>query len=270
MSGSRKRAARPSAALVSLPARAGTHLPLPSGHSILAGLALLAVAAGGYAVARTSSLFAVEQVRVEGATPALARKVREALSPSLGTSLIALDGAAVVGRVEQLPEVRSAVYDRAFPHTLVVTVRRERPAAVLRRGSESWLVSARGRVIRPLRRRDHPRLPRVWVPRGTPVAPGAVLAGAGILRAAGAAAVLLDEPLPRRVTAVRAGEGDLAFRLAGGLELRLGDPSELRLKLAVAREVLPLVEPGTLYLDLSVPERPVAGTTLDSEVEVEG
>jgi hypothetical protein len=52
--------------------------------------------------------------------------------------------------------------------------------------------------------------------------------------------------------------------------VRLGDGSDLPVKLEVARHVLPELDGSTRYLDLSVPERPVAGETLDSQVEVEG
>lgn len=242
---------------------------LPSGRSVAAGLALLALAAGSYALARGTSLFAVEGIRVEGAPPALAREVRAALAPVVGSSLVALDGDAVVGSVEAIPGVLAAGYDRSFPHTLVVTVRRERPAAVVRRGRESWLVSARGRVLRTLPRGDHARLPRVWVPKRVSVREGDRLSSDEALRAVRAATALLGSPLPRRVTAVRVGAADLTFLLAGGLELRLGDETDLPLKLAVAREVLPLAG-GAVYLDVSVPERPVSGQTLESKVEVEG
>jgi len=41
------------------------------------------------------------------------------------------------------------------------------------------------------------------------------------------------------------------------------------LKLAVAARVIPLLDPGTAYLDVAVPERPVAGS-LNSQVQVQG
>jgi hypothetical protein len=53
--------------------------------------------------------------------------------------------------------------------------------------------------------------------------------------------------------------------LRSGLELRLGSPRASRLKLAVAAEIVPLLDPGTLYLDVSVPARPVAGTNPQPE-----
>jgi hypothetical protein len=48
--------------------------------------------------------------------------------------------------------------------------------------------------------------------------------------------------------------------LRSGLQLRLGDARDLGLKLAVARRIFAL--PGLTvdgYVDVSVPERPVAG-----------
>jgi hypothetical protein len=46
--------------------------------------------------------------------------------------------------------------------------------------------------------------------------------------------------------------------LASGLQLRLGDSGDLKLKLSIAKQLLPLT-PGAAYVDVSVPERPVAG-----------
>jgi hypothetical protein len=48
--------------------------------------------------------------------------------------------------------------------------------------------------------------------------------------------------------------------LRSGIELRLGDASDLKLKLAIARRVLSRLAPAGhgAYVDVSVPERPVA------------
>jgi hypothetical protein len=60
---------------------------------------------------------------------------------------------------------------------------------------------------------------------------------------------------------VRAREHDLTLLLGSGLELRLGELRAIRLKLAIATRILPdiLAHGGYAYVDLSVPERPVAG-----------
>ena len=260
MAASRKSGPRSRAAVIPFPRRGARRIRpdsyLPSGRSIAIGLTLLAGAAGAYAVARTTSLFAIETVRVEGTTPAVARLVEQELEPFLGTSLLAIDGDDLVARIEALPDVRSASFDRAFPNALAVEIRRELPAAVLRGGSESWLLSERGRVLHAVPRGANPRLPRIW--SAEPVEPGALLEDAD---AALAARVVreLRRGFPARVRTVSAGREGIVLQLASGLDLSLGDGGELALKLAVAGQVLRLVEPGTDYLDVSIPERPVAG-----------
>jgi cell division protein FtsQ len=243
--------------------RARTAAFIPTAASVAAGIALFALALGGYVAARASSAFAIEELRVEGAPPALAREIRSVLSPLAGESLLALDRRELVARLEAIPHVRRAGYDRAFPHTLVVTVERELPVAVLRRGPESFLVSDRGRVLQRVARGAHPRLPRVWIPTRVDAPPGAVLADADAVRGVRAVARLPRDGSRLRVRAVEARPHELSFVLASGIELRLGNEQELDLKLAVAERVVPTLTPpaagGPQYLDLSVPERAVAG-----------
>ena len=247
---------------------------LPTGRSLLVGFGLVALALALYVIARQPSVFAVRELRVEGAPRGLSRQVEHELAYLQGHSLVTLDGGALIARVEALPQVRSASYDRAFPHSLVLTVVPERPAAVLRRGAEAWLLSARARAMGQVALHSHLRLPRVWAPKTVEVAAGKIV-GDDVVRAAVVA--LPDsrvDALPVRIRTARSRDGELAFVLVNGLELRLGDPFEIALKLAAAREILPKVAApaggGPKYLDVSVPERPVAGPTLDSEVEVEG
>ena len=52
----------------------------------------------------------------------------------------------------------------------------EVPVAVLHRGKETWLVSARGRVLSRIPNLTFGALARIWVPRATDVAAGAFLA----------------------------------------------------------------------------------------------
>ena len=74
-----------------------------------------------------------------------------------------------------------------------------------------------------------------------------------------ALAALRGTRLPQPVRTVGGGMTALTLTLASGFELRLGDPGDLRLKLAIARRILVSVGvgAGSGYLDVSVPERPV-------------
>ena len=64
--------------------------------------------------------------------------------------------------------------------------------------------------------------------------------------------------------AVRFVEGRLTLVLRRGPEIRLGAASDVLLKLTVAARVFPLLDERSLYLDVSVPERPVASRYLNS------
>jgi cell division protein FtsQ len=217
----------------------------------LFGLALLA--------ARETPLFAIRVVRVEGAPPAVVKDVAAALRPLVGSSLVALEGAELERRLAALPTVRAAGYDRAFPHTLRVFVRAERPAAVVRTGATSWLVSARARVLRRLQLGARRGLPRIWLAGDSGLEVGEALA-APAAHAAAAAAAALSGPLSGRIATVKSDEGAVFLVLRSGLELRLGSPRKLGLKLAVAARILAraAAPPGTgSYLDLSLPTRPV-------------
>jgi cell division protein FtsQ len=206
--------------------------------------------------ARETSMFALRTVEVRGAPVDVAAHVRAALGPLVGTSLVGFDQAAANRRLAALPDVAAATYDRDFPHTLRVFVRAEQAVAVLRQGSDAWLVSGRARVLKPVRR-PFPTLPRVWVPAGVSLEGGQTLDGA-TARAVRTLAVVRKLAFPGAVQAARATEEELTLVLRSGLEVRLGDTSDLALKLEIARRIVPRAA-GAGYVDVSVPERSVAG-----------
>jgi hypothetical protein len=77
--------------------------------------------------------------------------------------------------------------------------------------------------------------------------------------------------LPERVDTARASNGEITIVLADRMEVKLGGAHQLALKLAVAARVLGTMtaadRAGLAYLDVSVPEKPVGGSTLDSRLE---
>jgi len=248
---------------------------VPSGRSLAVGFGLLGVALALYAGARQTAVFAVHDVEVTSATPAQSRLVGRALAGLEGRSLLRIDQDAIQQRLENLPHVHLLGYDREFPNGLRVEVSVERPAAVLRRGSDRWLVSTEGRVLRPLQQPLRRPLPVVWIERSVEPEVGAMLHAAEPARAVRALAELraADAALGHRVWYVKVGE-DAAVTavLRDRFEIRLGAGEDLALKLAVARRVLATLEGERVtaaYLDVSVPERPVVGKSLDSQVEPE-
>jgi cell division protein FtsQ len=269
--GSRNRA-RAESVVVPLPRRiTGERLDLvrlvPSGRSL--GIAFL-VAIGAILAwygARETGVFSVRTIDVAGAPATVRAQVRHALTDTRGTSLLKVDLETARQEVEALPTIQSARFDRAYPHTLRVVVVPERPVAVVRQGAGSYLVAASGRVVAEVGRRSHPTLARIWVGRNVVLNLGDKADG-DLATAIAAVAPIAGSRFPGHVTSVTTTPEELTLRLRSGLEVRLGDATDTGLKLAVAARVIPLLDPGTEYLDVAVPERPVSGT-LNSQVEGE-
>src|SRR5581483_3070571 len=144
---------------------------IPSLRSVVVGLLILAGAVGAYVVAWDTPLFAVRTLDVRGGTPQLRAEARAALREEEGRSLLRVGGGAIDAQLRAIPEIRGFTYDRAFPHTLRVVLRREVPVLVVRRvpGPDAVLVAASGKVLRVL---AHPRLshlPRLWVEKQVPI-----------------------------------------------------------------------------------------------------
>jgi len=234
-------------------------------RSLVIGIALALLAVGAYFGARNTSVFAVQTLDVRGGNAEVRQQVRDALAGELGTSLLRVSSGVVAADVDPIPGVRSFTVDRAFPHTLRVTVKREVPVLVVRQvpGPAAFLVGASGRVIRTLPHSRLSHLPRLWVTKAVDVQLGSALPP-HLAAAANALAPLQSAALPGGVSTVRVGKDELTLTLGGGLEVLLGDTGDLRLKLAIARRILRQTGAaleGTGYLDVSVPLRPVLSTT---------
>ena len=240
----------------------------PSLRSALAAFAILVLGLGLYVGARETSVLAIDRLEVTGVPPGTAVRVRSALAPLMGTSLVTLDRTVGDRRLAALPIVASVSYDRAFPHTLRVFVEQERAIALLRRGRDTWVVSDSARVLRKVRTLPLPRLPRIWLPASADPIVGAVLADPSVA-AVRALGPISRARLPASIRSVRAVEGEISVVLTSGTEVLFGDASRLRLKLAVVARILPLA--GDMpYLDVSVPERAVAGYAQLVNPQVEG
>jgi len=230
---------------------------VPSSRSIALSLALAVLAVLAYLVARETPVFAVRTIEVAGVRPADARRVEAALRPLQGKSLLEIRGDDVARLATALPSVAGVSYDRAFPSTLRVRVEREQPVAVVRRGVEAWLVSRRGRVIKRIAQRTHRALPRIWLRQTVAVSLGGTLPSGGGAEEVTMLDALNGGRIGARVGSVHEMEGQWVYVLRGGLEVRVGARSQLALKLAIARRILART-PVFGYLDVSVPERPVA------------
>ena len=226
---------------------------------VVAALGLL------YLGARETPLFALQTVEVDGAPAPVRAAVLREVDGLRGESLVALDGGALVRRLEALPSVESVTYDRAFPHTLRLAVRPEQPVAVIHRAREFWVVSVRGRVISHVLSGEAPDLPKIRYFPETPLAPGGFVPDVET-RAVLAALAEAPKRMALPIHSGRLEDGELTFVLAGdnGTKplLVLGEPTDAGVKLRVAALVLRRLSPeeraALAYLDVSLPDRTVA------------
>jgi hypothetical protein len=156
---------------------------------------------------------------------------------------------------------RCAIGNTPAQHTAKIVISAEQPVAVLREGTQSWIVTERGRVLEKLDDPTRSELPRVWVAGATVPSAGDLLtAEEARLPTLVLGGVLSANPaLFEQLREARETEDGVLLVLRSGTEIRLGDAAELGLQLAVAQRVLQAAGPDAAYVDVSVPERAVVG-----------
>ena len=245
----------PLAALPALPGR-------PSRRALALVLGGLAAFAAAYGIARVTPLFAVGEIHVGGAPAPVADAVRAELADVRGTSLAALDPGELERRIREIPSVRSASVDRAFPNTLAVSVRPESPIAVVRDGDRAWLIAESGRIVAAVEPHARPRLPRIHVDLGGAPTLGRSLSEPPLTTALGVLGRVPDD-FPARVLFARVKGATATLVVSGWVEVRLDDAGDVAAQLAAAGAVLRGLSDeertALAYLDVSLPARVVAG-----------
>ncbi|MDP1846245.1 MAG: cell division protein FtsQ/DivIB [Solirubrobacteraceae bacterium] len=222
---------------------------------VVLGIAvLLAVLAPLALWLRTSSLVAVERVSVTGIDGTQAAQIKRALT-SAGRDMTTLDvrERALLSAVAAYPIVRSLRTETDFPHGLKIVVNAYEPVAALRSGAGLTAVAADGTLLRGT------------ATRGLPVVAVGGRRGAHRLRrgeALGAVRLMAAAPraLRGRVARVYRGPRGLTTTMDNGPKLYFGGATRPGAKWGAAAQVLASsTSRGAAYLDLRIPERPVAG-----------
>ena len=229
----------------------------------LTALAVLASLGVGFAWLRDSSLVEVREVSITGLDGRAAPAVRRALlaaATDMTTLHVRMD--ELRRAVAPYPIVRELRVSRDFPHRLEIRVIEYDAVAAVVLAGRRVPVAADGTVLR-----DEPApagLPTVSVRGGSD---GERLSDR---RALGAVAVLGAAPPPLRslVAGVRWDAAGLHVELRPGPRLDFGGPGRPRAKwMAVARVLSDPRAAGASYLDLRVPEQPLAGRFPDDVVD---
>jgi cell division protein FtsQ len=229
---------------------------LASRKATVAGVALLTlvVVAAGFLWLRDSALVRVKQVEISGVGGRQADEIREALTDAArDMTTLHVREDSLRDAVQTYPVVRDLHADADFPHRLRITVNAYDPIGAMELGGRSVAIAPDGTVL-----------------------DGAPTKGLAVLAAAGSAAgtkitgtdatrlvrLLAAGPAQLRARVQRANRGPngLAVDLRDGPRLDFGDLSRLDAKWLAAAAVLADEDArGATYVDLRVPERPVAG-----------
>ena len=189
---------------------------------------------------RDSSLVAIERVQVSGLTTRDAPKVREALtSAARDMTTLHVERERLIEAAAAWPVVNELRVTTDFPHGVRIEAVERRPVALVGSGGDRLPVSADGTVLRGLRGKL--RLPEV---------------DKALVGVAGAA----PPALLGRISAIKRSDRGLVAVLRKGPDVVLGSQARLRAKWAAAVAVLADSKShGAEYVDVRLPERPVAG-----------
>lgn len=205
---------------------------------------------------RDSSLVAVHEVEVSGLTTKDAANVATALTAA-GEEMTTLhvDHAALEEVAAGFPAVESIVVDSDFPHGLKIQVTERPAAALVMVGDAPIPVAADGTVLTGVR-----------PPRGLPLLESEKPQENGRLtdpRTLRALAVVGTAPtgLPQRIAGVtEESTRGIVIELKEGPEILFGDAGRAEAKWVAATRLLADVDAqGASYIDVRLPERPVAG-----------
>jgi len=222
---------------------------------VVVGIAvLLAVLAPLALWLRNSSLVRVEQVSVTGIDGSQAAEVKSALEAA-GRDMTTLNvrTGELLSAVEAYPVVRSLRTETDFPHGLRIVVNTHEPLAALRSGGGLIAVARDGTLLRGSATRGLPLVAVRATRRGDRLERGEALAAVALLAAA-------PRALRSRVSRVYRGPRGLTTTMENGPKLYFGGAARPAAMWGAAAQVLGSpTSRGAAYLDLRIPERPVAG-----------
>ncbi len=230
---------------------------------IVLALVLVALAAAYMFWFRTSSFVEVRTVKITGADQA--PEVDSALRAAAdGQSTLHLNGDQLRAAVADNPQVSHIAIATDFPHTLLIDVDVREPVGYVK--SSGAIVAADGVVL------DHSGHAPDGIPAIDADGAGDGAAGSSVGGDALTVAKVLGAAPKQLAGEINGAAADKDYGVTvdfgPGIELRFGDASGAALKWKALAAVL--ADPkfkGASYLDLSVPNRPVAGgvpTSTDS------
>ena len=217
---------------------------------------------GGWIWLRGSSLLAVRDVSVTGLSGRDAPRVRVALeSAARGMTTVRVRRSDLRAAVAGYPLVKDLRVDADPPRTLRIRVIENRPVAALEAGARRVAVADDGTLLLDEVATGLPSVPVDTLPGGPRVTDPRRLSAIAVAAAA-------PDALRALVRRVRRGTGGLRVELEGGVRVVFGSGARAAAKWAAAARLLADSRAaGSTYIDVRLPERPVAGGFRDAPIQ---
>jgi cell division protein FtsQ len=237
--------------------RAALAIPAPVRRPLAIGLAALLVLWSLYTFwFKDSSFVRIDHVKITGLNTRDAHRIQAALtSAAHDMTTLHVRRDQLLAAVAGYTAVKDVVVTAHFPHSLTIKVVQERPVVMLQVDGGHMMLAADGSVLRGLRS-PYP-LPAIRSRGGVPQSK---LTDPLALRELAVAAAA-PRPLARKIAAVGMGATrGLVVKLRHGPQVVFGDDSQIDAKWAAAAAVLADSRAkGATYIDVRLPQRPVAG-----------
>ncbi len=231
------------------------------GRRLIAALVATAVLlVGAYFWLRDSSLVAVQQVKVTGASGPDAARIRTALvAAARNMTTLDVNLGQLKTAVQPYPDVKSIDVATKFPHGMRIRVIEQMPVAVVMEAGRRIPVAGDGTLLHDVTAASTLPVISLGVPPGGPRLTGYALSEVRLLAAA-----------PYQLLAKIGGVSDgpahgLVAQLRDGPAIYFGDGGRLVAKWNAATAVLASRDSAAaVYVDVTDPNRPAAGAGSDS------
>jgi cell division protein FtsQ len=234
--------------------RRAVSLRRPRRQALLLVAAVAVLLAGGWVWLRDSSLVAVRDVTIVGLSGVEGADARDALrAAAQDMTTLHVRPDALRTAVEPYPVVASVTAAPDVPHGLTIHVRERVPVAAVASGGAAVAVAGDGTILRGARTDDLPVVNATTLPSGQRLTTPTPLRATALMAAAPAA-------LRARVTRAYVGSRGLTAQLRDGPFAYFGDGARLAAKwLSLAAILTDAGAQGASYIDVRLPEKPVAG-----------
>ena len=197
------------------------------------------------------------------------RTTRAAAALAPGTNLLRAPVGQIETALKALPWVESAHVAWQAPHALNIRFTPRRPAVVVQTGERKYEVDDAGIPIRIAGAEAAKQLPRLELDKGLEVRLGTPLHDESLLAAIKIYREAPSQPMVRIGKIIIDSAGNMCLNMMDGIQVQLGQPEDLPVKLKYLRRVYQLdsnVASRLAAINLSVPKQPAC--TLKGDVPI--